>query len=114
MGTKVGIIRLNSRGFPRRFGRLQVVRRLVVNVGWLAYRLAMLALAVLGLGLATDAYVTDTINRYYFRAHHPGSTILIWAGVAVAVASVLEGVFLVVRRRMGRDASQGTVFPDQP
>jgi hypothetical protein len=75
-----------------------------VKIGRLAYRLIMFALALLGLGLATDAYVTDTINRFYFRAHHRGSTILIWSGLAVAVATVIEGAFLIVRRRLDRSA----------
>lgn len=75
-----------------------------MRVGPLAYRLAMLALAALGAGVAVAAHVTDTINRYYFQTHYPGGTILFWSGVVIAVVAAVEGATLVVRRRLKRTA----------
>ena len=73
------------------------------------YRLSLFALAILGAGIAADAYATDTINRYYFRTHYVGPTILIWVGAAVAIAATAEGITLVTRRRLAKptDSSAG-------
>ena len=60
-----------------------------MKVGPLAYRVAMLALAVLCAAVAVDAHVTDTINRFYLKTHYRGSTILFWAGVVMNVGGLL-------------------------
>ena len=47
-----------------------------MSVGRTAYRLAALALSLPGLGTAAIAEMAESFNRYYFRAHLPGSSIL--------------------------------------
>ena len=71
-----------------------------MSVGRTAYRLAALALSLLGVGTAAIAEMAESFNRYYFRAHLPGSSILSWIGVSVAFPASTEGVLLVVKRRL--------------
>ena len=71
-----------------------------MSVGRTAYRLAALALSLLGVGTAAIAEMAESFNRYYFRTHLPGSATLRWIGVGVAFAASTEGVLLIIKRRL--------------
>ena len=70
-----------------------------MKLGRAGYRLAMLVLTLLGLGVAVSASINDSINQFYFHTHNLADSVFLWLGVALATFGVVESLFLVVRSR---------------